>query len=93
MFIEGLKNALFDEYLVRDTWLIGSGGLCVLFCMWIYTESVFLTIMTITAIVFSLAISYFMYTLVFELQFFPFMNLLATVVAVGKSLSQSVSEQ
>lgn len=80
----GIKSALFDECLLRDAWLMTSGGLFVVFCMWIYTGSVFLTIMTIIAIVFSLGISYFMYVLVFELRFFPFMNLLATVVAVGK---------
>lgn len=79
----GIKSALFDEYLIRDTWLISFGGLFVLLCMWLYTGSLFLTVMTIIAIVFSLGISYFMYTLVFELHFFPFMNLLTTVVAVG----------
>lgn len=80
----GIKSALFDQCLLRDAWLMSSGGLFVLFCMWLYTGSLFLTIMTIIAIVFSLGISYFMYTLVFELSFFPFMNLMATVVAVGK---------
>lgn len=80
----GIKSALFDEYLIRDTWLMSFGGLFVLLCMWLYTGSLFLTIMTIIAIVFSLGISYFMYTLVFELHFFPFMNLLTTVVAIGE---------
>lgn len=79
----GLKSELFDEYLLRDSWLIFSGVICVLVCMWVYTESLFLTIMTIIAILFSLGISYFMYTLVFELRFFPFMNLLATIVVIG----------
>lgn len=79
----GLKSVLFDEYLLRDTWLILGGAVCVFACMWLYTESLFLTVMTIIAIVFSLGISYFMYTLVFELSFFPFMNLLATIVVVG----------
>lgn len=80
----GIKNALFDEYLLRDAWLMTFGGLFVLFCMWLYTGSLFLTFMTIIAIIFSLGIAYFLYTLVFELNFFPFMNLLATVVAVGE---------
>ncbi|GJQ67819.1 putative hedgehog receptor [Trypoxylus dichotomus] len=79
----GVKSALFDEYLIRDTWLMSFGGIFVLVCMWLYTGSLFLTVMTIIAIVFSLGISYFMYTLVLELHFFPFMNLLTTVVAVG----------
>lgn len=79
----GLKYELFNEYLIRDTWFMVSSGTFVLICMWLYTKSLFLTIMTIIIIIFSLSISYFMYTLVFELRFFPFMNLLATVVAIG----------
>ncbi|KAG5880194.1 hypothetical protein JTB14_006627 [Gonioctena quinquepunctata] len=79
----GIKNALFDECLLRDTYLMGSGALFVFMCIWLYTESLFLTIMTIIVIFFSLAISYFMYILVFEIKFFPFMNLLATIVAIG----------
>lgn len=80
----GIKSALFDEYLIRDTWLMGSGVSFVFACIWLYTKSLFLTIMTIIVIFFSLAISYFMYVLVFEIKFFPFMNLLATIVAIGK---------
>ena len=64
--------------------MIGAGGTFILVCMWLYIGSLFVTIMTVVAIIFSLGISYFMYTLVFELNFFPFMNLLATVVAIGK---------
>ena len=82
----GLKSILFNKCLVQDTWMIGAGGTFVLVCMWLYTGSLFVTIMTVIAIVFSLGISYFMYTLVFELNFFPFMNLLAAVVAIGKWL-------
>ncbi|XP_059612470.1 protein dispatched [Phlebotomus argentipes] len=79
----GLKNALFDECLLSDGWLIGLGGIFIVLCMWIYTASLFVTTMTIVAIVFSLGVSYFIYTLIFELSFFPFMNLLAVVVIVG----------
>ncbi|CAH0562519.1 unnamed protein product [Brassicogethes aeneus] len=79
----GIKNALFDEYLVRDARLMISGAVFVFLCMWIYTQSLFLTCMTIIAIFFSMAISYFMYVLVFKIKFFPFMNLLATIVAIG----------
>lgn len=80
----GLKNALFDDCLLLDGWLIGLGGLFVMACMWLYTKSFFITIMTFLAIVFSLGIAYFVYSLLFELPFFPFMNLLAVVVIVGK---------
>ncbi|KAF5283571.1 hypothetical protein FQR65_LT13826 [Abscondita terminalis] len=79
----GIKSALFDECLVRDAVFMSCGAGFVLLCIWMYTKSLFITLMTITAIGFSLGISYFMYTLVFELRFFPFMNLLSTIVAIG----------
>lgn len=80
----GLKNALFDDCLLLDGWLIGLGGLFVMICMWLYTKSFIIMLMTFVAIVFSLGIAYFVYTLLFELPFFPFMNVLAVVVIVGK---------
>ena len=79
----GIKEELFDEYLIRDTWFMCLGAFFVLFCIWFYTGSLFLTTMTIIAIVFSLGTAYFMYTIVFELHFFPFMNILTVVVALG----------
>lgn len=79
----GLKNALFDECLLRDGWLVGLGGIFVVISMWLYTKSLFVTLMTVVAVIFSLGIAYFIYTLIFELSFFPFMNLLAVIVVVG----------
>ena len=80
----GIKSALFDHYLLRDTWLLSLGALFVLVCMWLYTGSFFLTIMTIKAVVLSLGVAYFMYALVFRLEFFPFMNLMTAIVVMGK---------
>lgn len=80
----GLKNALFDECLLLDGWLVALGGLFVLVCMWMYTMSFFVTFMTVIAIIFSLGIAYFIYTFVFKLEFFPFMNLLTVIVVVGE---------
>ncbi|XP_018325648.1 protein dispatched isoform X2 [Agrilus planipennis] len=79
----GIKAALFDEYLVRDIKFITCGTFFILLCIWFYTQSFLITIMTILAIIFSLGISYFLYTIVFRIAFFPFMNLLAVVVALG----------
>lgn len=79
----GIKNALFDECLLSDAWLVGLGGLFVIICMWLYTSSFFVTINTIIAIVLSLGMSYFIYVIVFKLKFFPFMNLLVLIVIVG----------
>lgn len=80
----GVKSALFDQCLLRDTWSIGFGAAFIFFCIWIYTKSLFLTLMTIITIIFSMGIAYFFYVVVFEIKFFPFMNLLAIVVALGK---------
>lgn len=82
----GLKNALFDECLISDGWLVALSGTFVVLCMCFYTASVFITAMTIVAILFSLAVSYFIYVFIFELAFFPFMNILAVIVIVGKLL-------
>lgn len=79
----GLKNILFDDCLRIDSWLMGLGFLFVLACIWLYTKSVILALMTMCAIVFSLGLAYFIYSMVFKLSFFPFMNLLAVVVIVG----------
>ncbi|XP_011634830.1 protein dispatched [Pogonomyrmex barbatus] len=79
----GLKSTLFDRLLLSDSSLVLAGFIFVTFCIWAYTGSIILTIATIFAVLFSLGISYAIYTLVLNIQFFPFMNLLAIVVAVG----------
>lgn len=79
----GLKNVLFDECLKVDFWLLLLGATFVMFSIWIYTSSLFVTFMTLLLILFSLGIAYFVYMLVFEIPFFPFMNVLAAVVIVG----------
>ncbi|CAL7936449.1 unnamed protein product [Xylocopa violacea] len=79
----GLKSILFDRLLVSDSILLLIGFIFVTFCIWAYTGSLLLTVTTITAVIFSLGISYALYSLVLHIKFFPFMNLLAIVVAVG----------
>lgn len=79
----GLKNALFDLWVIKDTWLIGLGGVFVFVCVWFYTKSLLLTLLLFTAITYSLGVAYFFYVYVFNLEFFPFMNLLVIVVVIG----------
>ena len=79
----GLKEALFNDYMVRDVLFLSAGAAIVFLLMWWYTASIFLTSMAILSIVLSLSVAYFIYTFVFELDFFPFMNLLAAVIVVG----------
>lgn len=79
----GLKNSLFDLWVIQDTWLIGLGGLFVFMSVWIYTKSLILTLLLFTAITYSIGIAYFIYVYVFNLNFFPFMNLLVIVIVIG----------
>ncbi|XP_029177089.1 protein dispatched-like [Nylanderia fulva] len=79
----GLKSTLFDRLLISDASLVLAGFLFVTLCILAYTGSIVLTITTIFAVIFSLGISYAVYTLVLRIEFFPFMNIMAIVVAVG----------
>lgn len=80
----GLKSTLFDRLLVSDSSLLLVGFVFVALCIFAYTGSIILTITTILAVLFSLGISYAVYSFVLRIKFFPFMNLLAIVVAVGQ---------
>ena len=50
------------------------------------SQSFFLTLATAASIAFSLGLAYALYTLVLRIKFFPFMNILASVIAVGKKV-------
>lgn len=79
----GLKNALFDEFLFYDGWLIGLGAMCILYCILIYTNSILITISTVIANILSVGVAYFVYQVILQLPYFPFMNLLAIIIIVG----------
>lgn len=80
----GMDDALFDTLLMRDTLYIYLGGVFILVCIWFYTRSVLMTVFTLVAIIYSLAIAVFVYMVVLGMEFFPFMNVLAVLVNVGK---------
>ncbi|KAJ0027012.1 hypothetical protein NQD34_018012 [Periophthalmus magnuspinnatus] len=79
----GIKHDLFQDYLLTDTVYPAIAIVIVLLVMCLYTRSVFITLMTIIAIISSLIVSYFLYRLVFNFEFFPFMNLTALIILVG----------
>lgn len=79
----GVKQELFDKYLQDDVLWFGVALLVIVLAMWIYTTSLFLTLMAVTSLFLSLEISYFVYTHVFNIHFFPFMNLLVLVILIG----------
>ncbi|KAL2082725.1 hypothetical protein ACEWY4_022543 [Coilia grayii] len=79
----GIKHSLFQDYLLTDTVYPAIAIVIVLVVMCLYTRSVFITLMTMIAIISSLIVSYFLYRVVFSFEFFPFMNLTALIILVG----------
>ncbi|XP_048387886.1 protein dispatched homolog 1 isoform X2 [Stegostoma tigrinum] len=79
----GIKHNLFQDYLLMDTVYPAIAIVVVLLIMCVYTRSMFITLMTMFAIISSLIVSYFLYRIVFGFKFFPFMNLTALIILVG----------
>ncbi|XP_062970423.1 protein dispatched homolog 1 isoform X2 [Cynocephalus volans] len=79
----GIKHSLFQDYLLMDTVYPAIAIVIVLLVMCVYTRSMFITLMTMFAIISSLIVSYFLYRVVFNFEFFPFMNLTALIILVG----------
>ncbi|XP_033861191.3 protein dispatched homolog 1-like isoform X1 [Acipenser ruthenus] len=79
----GIKHILFQDYLLMDTMYPAIAILIVLLVMCVYTKSMFITLMTMFAIISSLIVSYFLYCIAFNFEFFPFMNLTALIILVG----------
>lgn len=79
----GIKHSLFQDYLLMDTVYPAIAIVIVLLIMCVYTKSMFITLMTMFAVISSLIVSYFLYRVVFNFEFFPFMNLTALIILVG----------
>ena len=81
----GLKETLFSEYLIEDALYMAFALVLISLSILCYTQSMFITIATLLAIIYALSLAYFIYTFIFGIKFFPFMNILAVVIAIGKS--------
>lgn len=79
----GIKSTIFDEYLLKDARLMGLGAFFVFVCLWVYTASIFVTVMTIMSVFIVLTATYFLYEVVYAVHFFPFMNLLSIIICIG----------
>lgn len=81
----GIKDHLFHYYLTKDSKWITVSGVFIFLVVWMYTSSIFVTIMTFLSMFWSLEIAYFLFVFVFEIKFFPYMNLVTVllIIAVG----------
>ncbi|KAG9480997.1 hypothetical protein GDO78_010320 [Eleutherodactylus coqui] len=76
----GLKQKLFQHYLVLDTVYPILAILAIFLSMSFYLHSFFITFMVLMSVVGSLMISFFLYKLIFRMAFFPFVNLIAVII-------------
>ena len=79
----GLKDALFNSYLLEDASYLLFSLVLITLLVWAYTASLTITIASLSSIAASLGLAFFTYTFVLRLTFFPFMNVLAAVIALG----------
>lgn len=81
----GIKKDLFHHYLAKDSLWISVSAVLIFLIVWIFTGSIFITIMTFVTMFFSLELAYFAYEFVFKIKFFPYMNLVTVllVIAIG----------
>ncbi|XP_068539754.1 protein dispatched homolog 2 [Anas acuta] len=76
----GLKQKLFQHYLLLDTKYPVLAILAIFLSISFYLRSVFITLMVLLAVVSSLMISYFLYKVAFRFTYFPFVNLTAVII-------------
>ena len=81
--MSALKYAIFNERMIIDLYLSAIAMFVIMIILWVYTRSFIITSLVGLIVVSSLVIAYFIYTKVFAMQFFPFLNILTSVFLVG----------
>ena len=78
-----LKFEIFQSEIVLQSLLIITAIILVVVLIWIYASSLFIGAMTLLCIIFALVISYFVYGRIFDVDFFPFLNMVTLIFIVG----------
>lgn len=76
----GLKQKLFQHYLLVDTVYPVLAILAIFLCMFFYLRSIFITLIVLMIVFGTLMISYFLYKVAFRFAYFPFVNLTAILI-------------
>ena len=77
------KLDLLSWFLLSDMKFVGVGVGMIILIIWLYTGSLFVTLMTMMNMVMSLVWSYFLYRVVIKISFFPFINILTVILLLG----------
>ncbi|CAH1783052.1 unnamed protein product, partial [Owenia fusiformis] len=83
LYMEGLKNDLFSEYLVSDIMLFGVALGLIFIVMFLYLKSLLIMFATLLNVAFSFIIAYFLYFVIFRFTFFPFLNIFAGLILIA----------
>ena len=78
-----LKFDTFNKMLMADIIYPSIAMMIILIIMWLYTESVLLTLLLVLSVFSALIVAYFLYMIVFGLNFFPFLNITTMIFLVG----------
>ena len=78
-----MKDALFNSYLLEDASYLLFSLVLITLLVWAYTASLTITLASLSSIAAALGLAFFTYTFILRLTFFPFMNVLAVVIALG----------
>ena len=81
--INDLKFDIFQSEIILQSLLIITAIVLVVVFIWIYSSSFFIGLMTFFTIIFALVISYFVYGRIFDMDFFPFLNMVTLIFIVG----------
>ncbi|XP_041460160.1 protein dispatched homolog 1-like [Lytechinus variegatus] len=79
----GIKLDVFNKAAIADSLFIAIGCVCVIFIIWTYVGSFFITLMTFISIVMSMVVAFFLYHIVYRVPFFPFINVITAVLIIG----------
>ncbi len=78
-----VKYNLFNDYFMDDIWLFGLAMGIILAIMFFYLFSLTLMIATLLNVVFSFVTAFCLYHLIFGIDFFPFINVLAGLILIA----------
>lgn len=79
----GYKFDLFNQKLLSEVIFPALAMIIVFLIMWFFIGSFILTLCGLMCVIYATALSYFLYTRVFQLDFFPFLNITTLVFLVG----------
>lgn len=84
----GGKDSTFRNYLVSDLQYMVIASMIIFFIVCNYTKSILVSFVSFSVLTLSMGNAYFVYCAIFQVPYFPFMNMLVTIIVMGKFIKQ-----